>query len=114
MSTQIFKKTISKDILFTFLDTTAKKRNNTYTFSKVDFKTAQYNNLIIPFCESLKEYYHKSKLIYIERKMNYKNFITVVRQLCKSLHLPFSSKIIYDKSNYEIIYTIFTDFGKTQ
>tara|TARA_B100000927_G_C16475422_1_gene473203 strand:- start:3421 stop:3765 length:345 start_codon:yes stop_codon:yes gene_type:complete len=114
MSTQIFKNIIPKDILLNFLEKTAKKKGNSYVFSKVEFKTAQFNNLIIPFCESLKEYYHKSKLIYIERKMNYKNFITVIRQLCKSLHLPFSSKIIYDKSNYEIIYTIFTEFGKTQ
>jgi hypothetical protein len=111
MSNQIFKKFVSKEKLFEFLDKTATKKNNSYVFSKVNFKTAQFNNLITPFCDTLKENYHKSKLKYIERKMNYKNFITIIRQICKSIHLPFSSKIIYDKSNYEIIYTIFTDFG---
>ena len=87
-----------------------KKKNNSYIFTKTSFKKAQFNNLVEPFCHSLKEYYHKSKLKYLERKINYKNFITIIRQICKSVHIPFTSKIVYDKSKYEIVYTIFTNF----
>ena len=110
MSSQIFKKKIPKEILFNFLEKNSKKKNNSFIFTKTSFKKAQFNNLIEPFCESLKEYYHKSKLKYLERKINYKNFITIIRQICKSVHIPFTSKIVYDKSKYEIVYTIFTNF----
>ena len=110
MSSQIFKKKLPKEILFNFLENNSKKKNNSFVFTKTSFKKAQFNNLIVPFCELLKEYYHKSKLNYLERKINYKNFITIIRQICKSLHIPFTSKIVFDKSNYEIIYTIFTNF----
>ena len=110
MSSQIFKKKIPKEVLFNFLENNSKKKNNSYIFTKTSFKKAQFNNLVEPFCDSLKEYYHKSKLKYLERKINYKNFITIIRQICKSVHIPFTSKIVYDKSKYEIVYTIFTNF----
>lgn len=111
MTSQIFKKKMSKDILFDLLEKCGTKKKNSYIFSKSNFKKAQFDNLIEPFCTLLKEYYHKSKIKYIERKINFKSFITIIRQICKSIHIPFSSKIVYDKSNYEIVYTIFTDFG---
>ena len=44
---------------------------------------------------------------YITRKMNYKNFITIIRQICKYHHFAFASNIKYDKSSYEITYNIY-------
>ena len=38
--------------------------------------------------------------------MNYKNFVTIIRQICK-FNLLFSSNIKYDKSTYEINYNIY-------
>ena len=41
--------------------------------------------------------------------MNYKNFVTILRQICKFHHIPFTSTIKYDKSAYDISYSIFFD-----
>ncbi len=112
MSTQIFKKKIPREILYNFLDSCCVKKNNFYVFSKVSYKGAQFKNLISDFLQKIRDYYHTSKQIYIDRKMTYKNFITILRQICKNLIIPFTSTIKYDKSNYEIVYTIFTDFDK--
>jgi hypothetical protein len=41
--------------------------------------------------------------------MTYKNFLTVLRQICNNLCIPYTSKILYNKSKYNIIYIIFLD-----
>tara|TARA_B000000441_G_C21475047_1_gene195010 strand:+ start:199 stop:546 length:348 start_codon:yes stop_codon:yes gene_type:complete len=107
MSSQIFKDEPPQKILFDFLEAVCVRTNNKYVFSKANFKKAQMEDKIRPFCESLKEHYYKSKLFYITRNMNYKNFITIIRQLCKYHHIAFTSVMKYNKSKYEIIYSIF-------
>jgi hypothetical protein len=109
MNSQIFKTPIDKEIFFEFLSTCSKKKLKHYEISKTSFKSAVFQNLIQPFCDSIKEYYHISKRHYITRKMTYKNLITVVRQICKYHHIAFTSQIKYDNSNYEISYSIFFD-----
>ena len=54
-----------------------------------------------------KEYYFKSKHHYLEREKTYKNFVTIVRQICKYHAIPYTSKILYSKSTYEIKYFIY-------
>ena len=39
--------------------------------------------------------------------MNYKNFLTILRQVCSSLSIKYSSKILYNKSKYNINYNIY-------
>ncbi len=107
MSSQIFKESPPIKILFDFLDGVCEKQNNKYVFSKANFKKAQMEEKVEPFCEDLKNYYYKSKLFYVTRNMVYKNFITIIRQLCKYHHIAFTSVMKYNKSKYEIIYSIF-------
>ena len=57
----------------------------------------------------IKNHYFPSKQNYVTRKMTYKNFITILRQICKYHHIPFTSTIKYDKSTYDISYSIFFD-----
>ena len=107
MSSQIFKTPVPKNAFYSFLESCATKKTNYYLFSKVIFKSAQYQELIEPFLTTIKEHYYPSKQKYVLRKMNYKNFVTILRQICKYHHIPFTSHIKYSKSKYEIIYTIF-------
>ena len=39
--------------------------------------------------------------------MSYKNIITIIRQICKYHHIPFTNRIKYEHSKYEIIYIIY-------
>jgi len=109
MSSQIFKTTIPKEIFYAFLEANATKKTNYYIFTKVLFKSAQYNETVIPFLDKIKNHYFPSKQNYVTRKMTYKNFITILRQICKYHHIPFTSTIKYDKSTYDISYSIFFD-----
>jgi len=107
MPSQIFKNKYPVQGLFDFLELYADKKHNHYFFAKTNFKKSVYEEAVRPYCESLKEYYFKSKHKYLDKKQTYRSFITIIRQICKYHELPFTSKIKYDKSNYEIVYYIY-------
>lgn len=109
MPSQIFKIPIPKEIFNSFLEENSIIKTNYYLFTKATFKSAQYNEMILPFLNKIKDHYFPSKQKYVTRKMNYKNFVTILRQICKFHHIPFTSTIKYDKSAYDISYSIFFD-----
>ena len=73
---------------------------------KLHLKKLVTKNLISRFYIDLKDYYIKSKQFYLEREVNYKNFLTIIRQLCNCLNIKFIYLKIFSNSNYEIIYKI--------
>tara|TARA_B100000925_G_C22003720_1_gene472568 strand:- start:2620 stop:2997 length:378 start_codon:yes stop_codon:yes gene_type:complete len=107
MSSQIFKKPISIDILFSLLDKICEKTSKYYIIDMNSFKKMNYHEYDKDFFQSLKEYYHKSKLFYIERKHKYTSFVTVVRQICKYNQIAYVSNIKYNESKYNINYHIY-------
>ena len=69
MLSQIFKYRVDKQMLFDFLDQTAvAKGEKKYIFDNTSYKKAVYLELIDPFINDLKSYYHTSKLFYLEKK----------------------------------------------
>ena len=106
---QIFKKQLPNSILFDFLDKFCIKNKSYYILENISYKKAQYNEEIVAFLKNIDEYYYNSKKFYLTRKMNYKNFTTIIRQICKFNHIPFTSKIFYSKSKYEIKYYVYQD-----
>ena len=108
MKTQVFKKTYDKDKFLEFLNKYCEKTSNGYLiFSKMSFKKMKLDKVCQPFFDELKEYYHKSKRFYVDRSPIYKYFVTGLKQLCRQHIIPYTSRIIYVKSTYEIYYCIF-------
>ena len=107
MTKQIIKKDIPIEILINLLKIICIKQNNYYIIDKISFKKAQYENLLEKFFFSLKEYYFNSKHFYLDRKITYPSFVTIIRHICKNNNISYISKIIYNKSSYEIHYFIY-------
>ena len=107
MTSQLFKEKIPLDIFIVFLKSCSVTKDETYTFGTIAYKKACFVDSIVPFINKLKLYYYSSKQHYIERKMTQKNLITVIRQVCKYMNIPYISKMIYVKSSYEIVYYIY-------
>jgi len=107
MSTQIFKNIIPIDKLFNLLDSLCIKNDKHYFFDSNSFKKGVFTEQINSFLEECKPYYHTSKKKYTEKKLTYNSFTTVLRQICNSNKIVYTSQIKYDKSNYEIIYYIY-------
>lgn len=109
MLSQLFKVEVPYRVLGDFLDNNCEREGKFHVFSKVCFRKALYHDRIKPFCQNLSQYYHLSKKYYVDRNMDYNRFMTVVRQLCKAHRVPYTSKIVYNKSTYDILYYIDTE-----
>jgi hypothetical protein len=107
MSTQIFKNDIPNDLLFNLLEDICMKNDKHYILNLESFKKGVFNNSIQQFFEICKPYYHNSKKKYIEKKLTYNSFITVVRQICNYNKLTYISQIKYTNSSYDIVYIIY-------
>jgi len=104
---QLFKNHIPKEMLYDLLCNNTLKTEDYYCINKESYKKLVFNNKIVPFVQSLKEYYHTSKQSYLESPSTYSKFITIVRHICKLNNIKYTSKIKYDKSAYNINYYIY-------
>jgi len=107
MSIQIFKTQIHNELLFELLDKICSKNEKHYTLNKDSFKKGIYNEYIQHFLITCIPYYHLSKRKYLEKKLTYNSFITVLRQICNYNKITYTSQIKYTKSTYDIVYYIY-------
>jgi len=104
---QIFCQPVDINILFDVLDKICLKKEKYYVFDNNAYRKLIFHEYYKDFFDIIIEYYHVSKKFYVTRKMTYKNFITIIRQICKVNRIMFTSEIKYSESNYTIDYYIF-------
>ena len=107
MSNQIFKKNVPTEMLFTLFDSICAKNDKYYILNSEAFKRGLFQESISNLLSECNKYYHISKKKYLERKLTYNTFTTVLRQICKFNSITYTSQIKYDKSNYDIFYYIY-------
>ena len=108
MTSQIFKSAVPNNKLFDFLEAISVKGEKKYIFNKNAYKKAVMDNKLQEFVNACKPYYYASKQKYLERKMTYPTFVTILRQICNFNKVVYTSQIKYYKSDYDIEYHIFT------
>jgi hypothetical protein len=104
---QTFKKIVGKDLFLEFLEKICEKKQTYYIFDLPSYKRSEMTSTITDFLEQISHCYHKSKLFYINRKRSYNSICTIIRQICNSHSIMFTTKIIYSKSKYNIPYYIY-------
>jgi hypothetical protein len=107
MTSQIFKNNIPNTILFELLDKICIKNAKYYMLNFDAYKKGLYNEEIQKFFEVCKPYYYSSKHKYLDKKITYNSFATILRQICNFNQISYTSKIIYSKSSYNIVYYIY-------
>jgi len=107
MNSQIFKQNVPNQLLIELLETIAIKSDKCYVINNNAYKKGLFNDVILNFIENCKPYYHISKRKYLERKLTYNSFVTIIRQICNYNKITYTSQIKYDKSTYDIIYYIY-------
>jgi len=107
MSSQIFKKVVPKEILYSLLDKIGNKKEKYYLIDMNAYRKLLFYNLHVDFCDEIKDYYHNGKQIYIERKMTYNSFTNIIRQICKSANIMYTSQIKYNESKYNIDFFVY-------
>ena len=107
MVSQIFKQQISNTTLQNLLESISFKTTTYYTINNDVFKRGIYNDSIPNFFNEIKPCYYTSKIKYLERKLTYKTFLTVIRQVCNFNNIKYEGHIKYNKSIYDIIYHVY-------
>ena len=86
--------------------TTYDEKKEIYIFSNVEYKRMCYHEQTKDILKTLRPHYYESKRFYLDRKLTFKSFSTILRQICKFVKIDISSRVVYTKSDYMIIYTI--------
>jgi len=107
MTKQIFKQTIPNSILYAFLEKICFKTDKYYLIDMNAYRKLLFHNINEEMCNAIRSYYHTSKHFYLDRKMTYNSFTTIVRQICKHNNIMFTSQIKYNESKYNIDYLIY-------
>jgi hypothetical protein len=107
MTSQIFKNPIPNELVMKLLDDIAIKTDKCYVINNNVYKKGVFNDTIKLFILECSPYYHLSKRKYLERKLTYNSFITIIRQICNFNKITYTSQIKYDKSVYDIVYYIY-------
>ena len=107
MTNQIFRQMIPKEELFKMLDSICHKNEKHYIINNSSYKRGIFKETIAEFIEYCKPYYHTSKQHYLNRKLNYKFFITIIRQICNYHNITYTSQLKYENSTYDIIYYVY-------
>ena len=107
MTKQIFRNSVPNEILFHFLEKIALKTDKYYLIDMNSYRKMLFYKYHDEFCETIKPYYHASKQFYLERKMEYNAFTTIIRQICKNNNIMFTTQIKYNESKYNIQYLIY-------
>jgi len=107
MTSQIFKKNLPIDMLFDLFNIIGTKNDNHYVITNDSYKKGILTNDIPLFIETCKPYYYNSKQKYLEKKLSYNSFTTIIRQICNLNGKKYTSQINYDKSKYNIVYNVY-------
>jgi len=107
MKSQIFRKILPINILFTLLDKICVKNDDYYLINHECYKKMLFHKYQEEFLETVKDYYHESKHFYIDRNFTYNSFVNIIRQICKFNKIAYTNTIKYNESQYFINYYIY-------
>lgn len=107
MQNQIFKHKVPDEILFSLLEKICLKNDKYYLIDMNAYRKMVFHEYNIEFCNILSEYYHSGKLFYVDRKLTYKSFTNIIRQICKSNNILYCSNIKYNESKYNIDFMVY-------
>lgn len=108
MTFQIFRQPFPENMFFQLMDQVCdEKTSEYYYFNKNAFKKGMLMGLISVFLKDCEAFYYTSKHKYLKRHITYKNFMTVLRQICNHLKFPYKTTVLYSKSEFEICYYVY-------
>ncbi len=107
MLNQIFKRQVDIQLLFDLLEKVCIKTEKYYLVDMNAYRKIVYYEYYEAFSQLILNNYHLSKQFYITRKLTYNSLTNIIRQICKSNNIMFTSQLKYNESQYNIDYMIY-------
>lgn len=98
---RIFYEPVDIDIVYDILERCCIKTDKHYTFNQLAYKQMVFLQLLDGFLQQITPFYRENKREYVTREMNFVNFLTILKQICNSNGVPFSSRT--QKSDASVI-----------
>ena len=92
------------DKLHDFFKDNATVQGDNYFFDINLYKKGVFNQNIPNFVNTLEPYYKNQKKFYVTRELTYKNFMTILRQICRSHNIEYTNRVKYINNSYQIEY----------
>lgn len=106
---QLFTHEIKYKDIVDLLKNITIQEHNYYILTFDKYKQLKYSKKIHKMHNDLITLYKPSKQFYVKNMNTYKGFLTVIRQLCKSVDIHYKIEIQYDRSSYTIYYKFVLD-----
>ena len=103
---QVIKNNMNRDFAEQILKSICQSHEKYIKFNKFYYKKLLLENRLSNIFNQLQPYYFNSKNYYL-KNASFNGVTTIIRQLCKLFNIPYTSKIIYNKSKYIIEYYIY-------
>jgi hypothetical protein len=103
---RIFYEPIDAKILYDLLDQICLKTEKHYIVNIIAYRKMMFLKLHLPFLNAIVSKYQVSKRFYVTRKLTFRSFITIVKQLCHHNHITTHSNVQYFESEYIINYFV--------
>ena len=113
MPTDILKRPMDPAILMNFLHNVSSLEKNEFFINYDTLKRAKYNDgeLLTSFLNEVRPYYYISKRSYLDEPINYRRFLTIIRQICNYNNIPYRSTLKYEHSRQKVEYFVYnTEF----
>lgn len=104
---QLFKTPVENSFIFDLLDKICQKTDRFYVIDQNAFRKMLFHKYETDFFNQLLNHYYSSKHFYLTRKLTYKSFTNIIRQICKHNNVLFNSNICYSDSRYTISFYIY-------
>lgn len=107
MPTFVFRKHLEPQLFKEFLDPICIKTSTHYVINYETLKRARYTSHYDDFIALLRPYYYPSKQHYINGTIEYKRFLTIIRQICTYNNFVYTSTTVYDRAKASLEYRIY-------
>lgn len=106
MAIKLFKLTPPPEIIWDLLEEICFKENDNYIVNYESYKKMFYLEMEDYLFDNLLEYYHEAHYSYIDCEMDYKSFLTIIRQVCKANGIPYSYDAVNEGGYYKQFYRV--------
>lgn len=77
-----------------------------FTIDSITFKRIKFYNILDKIRDILRPFYLNKYKYYVDREINYPEFLTIIRQICKFMKIPYSIQVKYLLNEKLIYYDI--------
>jgi len=105
MTIQLFKNGIDPNILFKYLSSGCKEKNNRYYFDLYAYKKSEFIGQLDVFLDECRPLYFKAKQKYCNGQMTFIRMLTLIRQICRHNNIDYMKHMQYLNAGYEITYS---------